>query len=395
MHLILEGATTAVSYKYLYEGSELENKGSSAVLTLADGSQLIDGDGAGNSVVNDAGATIITASTATNTYIYPPLTNSGTLTATSGTLNINSLTNEDSGGKLTGGTYIANGGTLQLPTAVTTNAASIVEDGGSSDINLTSLSSNTGSLDLHQSLSVFGALANSGTLTQEGTGTLQATTYTQSAGTTSIGGGTTLDATSNTVAINGGQLTGTGAITGNLQGAGTIVPSGTVSGPLTVSGTYHPSSSGTLSIPISGTANPGTDYGQLSVGGAATLGGKLQLATASGYLPPVGTKYTILKAGSVSGTFSSVTGTQLADRQYLISYTATSVVATVAAADSDPDWDQPDGRSDRRWYDGDDHGHELRVGRDRELRLHGRDVGDGGVADADHGQGTGRERRDR
>src|SRR5205807_1659518 len=72
-----------------------------------------------------------------------------------------------------------------------------------------------------------------------------------------------------------------------------------------------------------------TDYGQLSATGAATLGGTLTLSTASGFSPPVGTQYTLLQAASVSGTFATVNGTQLGDRAFVISYTPTSVIATV------------------------------------------------------------------
>ena len=132
------------------------------------------------------------------------------------------------------------------------------------------------------------------------------------------------------VSINGGTLTGTGAINGNLLGAGDVQPSsaGTTTGPMTVSGTYN-DSSGTLTIPVSGTTNPGTDFGQLSATGAATLGGTLTLNTASGFSPPLNTSYTILKAGSVSGTFGAVNGRVLSDRQYVLTYNPTSVVAKV------------------------------------------------------------------
>jgi hypothetical protein len=97
---------------------------------------------------------------------------------------------------------------------------------------------------------------------------------------------------------------------------------------MTVSGTYDVSS-GTLSIPINGTSSPGTDYGQLAASGAATLGGSLSIQTASGYAPPIGTQYTILKARAISGTFSSVTGSQLANERYALTYPAATVVATV------------------------------------------------------------------
>ena len=334
VHLTLEGATTINGQTDLFEGSELENKGTSAILTLQDGANLADYDGDGNEVLNDAGATITTATDANNTYVNAPLTNSGVLSATSGTLDVSSLTNLTAAGTLTGGSYLATGGTLELPNAIVRNAASITLGTSPSSIDddgndLASLATNSGSLDLKQSVMLNGPLTNSGTLIEEGSTTLQTTTFTQSAGTTTLNGGTTLDATGGGVAINGGTLTGTGKVTGNLQGAGTIVPIGNTSTPLTVSGTYKPASAGTLSIAVSGATHPGTDFGQLSVGGAAALNGALQLVTASGYSPPIGTAYTILKAASVTGTFSSVTGTQLSDRQYLISYTSTSVIATV------------------------------------------------------------------
>jgi hypothetical protein len=72
---------------------------------------------------------------------------------------------------------------------------------------------------------------------------------------------------------------------------------------------------GALTIPISGTSTAGVDYGQLSATGAATLGGTLTLAPASGYVPPIGTSYTILEAASISGTFATVNGAQMANRQ--------------------------------------------------------------------------------
>ena len=96
-----------------------------------------------------------------------------------------------------------------------------------------------------------------------------------------------------------------------------------------MSGDYSPASGGQLSIPISGTQSPGTDFGQLSVSGTAALSGTLALQTTNGYVPPVGTQYTLLTANNVTGTFSSVTGTQLGDRRYVVSYTPTSVRATV------------------------------------------------------------------
>ncbi len=334
--LILPGASSvSASATVFFEGgSVLENQGT---LTLGNASNLVDEDGAGNKLVNDSLGTVsFTGSTTSQTAtIGVSLTNNGTLTSNKGTLGVSTLTNLNGSGTLTGGTYTASGGVLSIPGSVVHNAATINVGASPSSIStggnnaLTGLTSNTGSLDLKSSLALTVALTNSGTLTVEA-GTLQANSFSQTAGTTTVLSGSTLEAGTgaSNIAINGGKLTGTGTLKGNLAGVGTIVPIGASGGPTTVTGTYN-ATGGTLSIPISGTTTAGTDFGQLSVQGAATLGGTLSFATATGFSPPIGTQYTIVKAASITGTFSSVGGAVLSDRQYLLSYNATSVVATV------------------------------------------------------------------
>jgi hypothetical protein len=333
--LVLQGTTTVPSGDtvYLYSGSQIQNQGT---LTPQDSAEIYSEDGnADNLLTNTANGTIsyTGSSTSKSATIEVPVTNNGTLLAAKGTLSVDTLTNLNSG-TLTGGTYETTGGTLSLPGAITTNAASIIDGQGSitngSANALTGIQTSSGSLDVQKALTLTGALTNSGTITVEDSAMLVVAKLTQSAGTTDVVGGSTLKASQNTVAINGGKLTGTGTVTGNVAGAGTVTPVGTVAGPLTVSGTYS-SVGGTLSIPISGANTAGTDYGQLSLGGAATLGGTLQIQTASGYAPPVGTTYTVLKAATINGTFANVTGTQLSNESYSVSYTATSVMLTVVA----------------------------------------------------------------
>jgi hypothetical protein len=55
------------------------------------------------------------------------------------------------------------------------------------------------------------------------------------------------------------------------------------------------------------------------------------IATKTGYLPPIGKKVTVLTAGSVSGTFTAVTGTQLTGEHWVVSYKATGIVLTVVS----------------------------------------------------------------
>ncbi|WP_377807981.1 autotransporter domain-containing protein [Azospirillum sp. A29] len=102
----------------------------------------------------------------------------------------------------------------------------------------------------------------------------------------------------------GATLAGTGTVGGSLTvpSGATILPgaSGTP-GTLSVSGAYTQSSGGTLSIATTPSA-----ASKLAVTGAATLDGTLAVVSSgNGYTLP--TQYTILTAGSVSGSFSTVT----------------------------------------------------------------------------------------
>ena len=152
----------------------------------------------------------------------------------------------------------------------------------------------------------------------------------------SVASGATLQAGSGgtgSVAINGGTLTGNGSVEGHVTGAGTTVP-GRQTGPLTVSGTYQPAGGGALVIGISGPSAPGTDFGQLAVSGSASLNGSLNVVTASGYSPPLCDVYPVVTASSLSGTFGSLNGLSLADRQYRVTYGPTGVNLTVVGPPS-------------------------------------------------------------
>ena len=335
VHFINHGTATDNGYLYLYSTSEFENAGS---LNLTDGSQVIDGDASGNLLLNDASGTVAYTGTATgNAYLSVPTTNNGTLDAVKGTLQATQLSNL-SGGTLSGGSYVATG-TLNLGATISTNAATVsVGTGGKiangSTNSLTTLRTNTGSLTVGLSLTVSGALANSGTVTVNA-GTLQPTSYSQSAGTTTVAAGAGLRAGSagaGAITIAGGSLTGNGSVIGVLGGGGSVVP-GSGSGPLGVAGSYTPGAAASLNIGIRGPTAPGTDFGQLTVSGAAHLAGTLALSTSPTFTPTVGSTYVVLSAGSISGTFGTVTGQvdQAAGVYYSVSYTATSVVLTVSA----------------------------------------------------------------
>ncbi|HEY5109556.1 MAG TPA: Calx-beta domain-containing protein, partial [Acidimicrobiales bacterium] len=346
-HLVNRGSMTTTTdtvngwntYLYFYNASTFENAGT---LTLTDNATFTDQDVSANLFQNDAGTTVsYTGSTnAQSVSLNVNATNNGTINVLKGTLFADRLTNLASG-VLTGGTYTATG-TLDVGAAITTNAATItVNPGGkiaSGAANaLSGLRVNSGSLTLGQPLAYNASLANSGTLSVT-SGTLQPSSFTQSAGTTTVAVGAALRAGttgSGAITISGGTLTGNGSVLGNLSGAGIVQP-GSAAGALSVVGSYSPATTGTLAIGIQGPSAPGTDFGQLSVTGAAHLAGALALTTAPAFNPTPGSTYTIVSATSLTGTFASISGQidQAAGVYYSVSYTATSVVLTVTALPS-------------------------------------------------------------
>jgi autotransporter-associated beta strand protein len=104
-----------------------------------------------------------------------------------------------------------------------------------------------------------------------------------------------------TVTVSGAAMIGGyGVIGGSLVANGGIVSPGNSIGTLTVAGDYAPNSASTLKIELSPTAND-----KLVVGGKAQLAGTLALSLQPGTYST--SLRSILTAGSVSGTFSSVT----------------------------------------------------------------------------------------
>jgi hypothetical protein len=130
-------------------------------------------------------------------------------------------------------------------------------------------------------------------------------TYLQTGGETRLAGGTLNAAT---VSIQGGLLSGIGAITGSLVNAGTIVLGRAVdpTGTLTVSGTFQQAASGVLDVELAGTAI--ADYDRLLVTGAATLLGTLNVAIAGGFLPVVGNTFDVLTFASHVDDFDTING---------------------------------------------------------------------------------------
>ncbi|MGA7918603.1 MAG: putative Ig domain-containing protein [Candidatus Acidiferrales bacterium] len=264
-----------------------------------------------------------------------------------------------------------------------TNAASYSMANGT-DTQLLGTINNTGSLSVNATgngtaLSVVGAvtLMGSGTVTMTngnalfrqdtggssldnsgnsitGPGNFEVPTYTQTAGfiqipsgisdaltTFAVSGGNAqidgaLSVATGSVATSGsGFLSGIGSISSPVADSG-ITEGGDIpaAGVLTISGSYTQSSSGSYEVAIGG-LTAGTQYSQLNVTGAASLAAALNIRLTNGFTPVSGNQFTILTAGSVSGTFSTINSPSLpSGLGWTVTYNATSVVLTVGTASS-------------------------------------------------------------
>ncbi|MGB8005644.1 MAG: hypothetical protein WCF48_00795, partial [Terriglobales bacterium] len=188
--------------------------------------------------------------------------------------------------------------------------------------------------------------------------------YSQSAGTTTVDG--TL---AGAVSVTGGTILGAGTLSGNVSvgGSGTTptihVGDAGQAGLLKITGTYTQLSTGTMNVAIGGT-KLGTQYSQLQVTGAASLGGTLSVNLINGFTPKVGTKFTILTASSLGGTTFSTQYIVINSKEYFaVSYTSTGVVLTVdagtpphgedagqATQEAKKDFDKQNGRADGRQF---------------------------------------------
>lgn len=147
-----------------------------------------------------------------------------------------------------------------------------------------------------------------GQVVKTGTGTLifgGSNTY---SGSTIVNGGALqvdgVIASGTTLVNQGGILRGIGVIGGVLNNFSNVAP-GDSPGTLTVTGNYNQMSSGTLTIQVAGIG--AGQHGLLTVGGAATLDGKVKFVKLPGLQYKAGQSFIFLTATSgVSGTFAAV-----------------------------------------------------------------------------------------
>lgn len=149
------------------------------------------------------------------------------------------------------------------------------------------------------------------------------------AGTLTVNGSITTD----TLTINDGILSGSGAVTGDVVvNGGTVQVAGAGVGALSVDGDYT-QSDGVLEVEATGTTTPVVDYDQLAVTGAVNLSGTAVLDVTATPESEVADAYDFISYTSVTGTYSDITSNLPVGLVYEPTYGATELTLTAAVAE--------------------------------------------------------------
>ncbi len=252
-----------------------------------------------------------------NTDASTTLTSSGAISGTG------SLTKSGSGTLVLAGTSAYTGGT-------TVSGGTLQGTTDSLQGNIT----NNATVAFNQSTdgTYSGTISGTGSLTKSGTGSVNITGDNTYTGTTTIDSGklSINGSITSPVTINAsGTLGGNGTITGNVTNNGTIAPGNSI-GTLHINGNYTSGSNSVYQVEV----NSAGQSDKIIVSGTATLnGGTVAVLSANnGY--SLTTNYTILTAGSVVGTYASVTS-DLAFLTPSLSYDPYNVYLTLARNTTD------------------------------------------------------------
>ena len=285
---------------------------------------------------------------------------SGACTTPTGT---QAITNPNGGGSFSGGD-ILDGRTLKTSagtvTITSTGGYMGITDGGT--VNNTTTWSVGGSYQFYSSAQIGGAGSGTfnnnvgGTFTKSdsstsniyvpfnNTGTVLANlgilsisaAFTQTTGNTSLNGGGIDTSAANPLQIQGGTLMGAGTIAGDVSNTGgTLAPgASTAVGAISLNGSglgIYTQGSGTYSVKIGSTSS----FDSVSATGAVTLAGTLNVSLINSFSPALSNTFTILTAGSVSGTFGTTNLPALSSGLgWKVTYNATSVVLSVVSVSS-------------------------------------------------------------
>jgi hypothetical protein len=174
------------------------------------------------------------------------------------------------------------------------------------------------------------AFANNGTVNVQ-SGWLEIDNFTQYTGLTNLKG--SILGSTGTLAINGGELAGTGTVKANVTVdlGGIVSPGGDgVVGKLTIEGNYTQTALGVLNLDLNGTGTAGVDYDWLNITGSASLNGKLNVNFL--YSPAVGDSFKPLTAAAgVTGSFAQVNNNLDPSLLLMVTNDPTDVALTVAS----------------------------------------------------------------
>ncbi|HVP55683.1 MAG TPA: PEP-CTERM sorting domain-containing protein [Candidatus Eisenbacteria bacterium] len=151
-------------------------------------------------------------------------------------------------------------------------------------------------------------------------------TYAQSAGSTIVDG--TFSSVT-PIHIDGGTLSGSGLIQGDVFMGGTMSP-GDSPGLLTIQGNYTQLSSGSFFAELAG-LTPGTQYDQLVVSGLATLDGTLDVVLLNGFVVHLGDSFVLMTFANETGQFSELDLPRLPHGEmWLLSYNPSNLTLQAA-----------------------------------------------------------------
>lgn len=196
-------------------------------------------------------------------------------------------------------------------------------------------------------LAMGGAITGTGGVSKAGNGVLDLKgNSTYSGGTTVAGGLLLVDGSIGDVTVNSGAtLGGTGTVTSITSSTGSVAPGDapTVTGILNDTGAYTTGSGGSFNVNING-VNAGTNYDQLTVGGAINLTNATLNVSTGSFTPVPGEQFTILKNTpnqAITGNFTGLAegATVVANgNDFTISYVGGSGHDVVLTAISPPTW---------------------------------------------------------
>jgi hypothetical protein len=171
---------------------------------------------------------------------------------------------------------------------------------------------------------ISGGAGNRPSSTDGSDGTTPPAGFVQTAGEINLTG---LSITS-TMQLNGGLLTGSGAIVGDVTNDGALIAPGNSPGSLAVTGSFSQNIGGTLRIEAAG--GEAHQFDQLQVGGTAALGGTLDLRMIGGYVPLPDDAFVPLGYAAVTGAFHTVSSNAQ------VSVTPTGIVTVLDPAAAPP-----------------------------------------------------------